>query len=201
MRPPLSELKITIVLSASFEFVEFLHDAADAVVHAFDKPGINRVVLRRVRVRFLLVFLDDVPLGHQGRVDGVMRQVQEERPVLVRLDELQRLVREPVAEEFARGAVGQRGDLVGGKITRRLPGGRAGDVQVEALLVGIECRAAQVPLADARRGEARRLEQPREVHRLQRKVHRPVRHLELREGPHVPRDPIGDVQPRRDTAR
>ncbi len=96
----------------------------------------------------------------QGRVNGIMRQVEKERPALVGLNEIQCLICEPVGEVFARRTIGKFRITIGDKIALR---GRAcavaADIDVEALTSGTELRViTKMPLTDTGADVASRLD-------------------------------------------
>ena len=131
---------------------------------------------------------------------GVVRQIKEERLLLVRLDELHRLGGFAVREEFAFGTLAQRGDLVRGVVTGRLSAGVAADVEVEAVLLGIvslvallECRS-EVPLADARGRVAGGFELFGQGDLLEGQELLPIGDLQFGLGAAVAGDPVREVQ-------
>src|SRR5258708_40057058 len=84
-------------------------------------------------------------------MDGVMREVEEERAVLVGVDELFGFGREAVGEVFS-GIMGFELRVVEIEVpARRAAGLGPADVEIEPLLFGPEVGSAEVPLADARR--------------------------------------------------
>ena len=139
-----------------FQFVELFENAADAVVETFDHGGVNRIAL--LAGPAALVLRDQLRLRLQGNVNGVVRQIEEERLVAVALDEFLGLRRQPVGEIFAIGGVLQPRHehallvLVGSEITARRAGRVAGDVDVEAALLRQRSLAAEVPFADVAGG-------------------------------------------------
>ena len=84
-----------------------------------------------------LVFGDDFWFAGDGRMHGVVREINEERLIFICFDELHRLVGFAVGEEFAGWSFGQRGNLVGGEEAGRLTAGVAADVHVETMLFRI----------------------------------------------------------------
>ena len=177
-------------------------DRAERVIDALDERGVGGVLLLEVReLRGLsLVLGDDVRLAAERRMHGVVRQVEEERLLLIRLDELHRLGGLAVGEEFAFGAFGQRGDLVRGVVTGRLSAGVAADVEVEAVLLGIvslvallECRS-EVPLADARGRVAGGFELFGQGDLLEGQELLPIGDLQFGLGAAVAGDPVGKMQ-------
>jgi hypothetical protein len=142
-----------------------------------------------------LVFGDDFGLAHDGSVHGVVGEVDEEGRRLVSLDEADGLAGEAVGEEFVLRAVLQGIDTIGREVARRGTAIRAADVGVEALLLGIELRAAEVPFADAGGGVASGFEPLGQGFLLQGQLLGPLGDLEAGVGAVVSGDPVGDVQP------
>ena len=134
------------------EFIERLHHASDALIHARDHRGIHRAVVAADRG---LVFElgDEVSLRLMRRVNAEVRQVKEERAVLVSLDEIDRLVGEKVGE--IRALVVWR--LRVGREVEVLPHAHDGFVEA-ALARMIVAFLAEVPLAEHRRRIACRLQ-------------------------------------------
>jgi len=131
---------------------------------------------------------------------GVVRQIKEERLLLIRLDELHRLGGLAVGEELAFRTFGQGGDLVRGVVTGRLSAGVAADVEVEAVLLGIvslvallECRS-EVPLADARGRVAGGFELFGQGDLLEGQELLPIGDLQFGLGAAVAGDPVREVQ-------
>ena len=91
------------------------------------------------RVEGVAVLLDQLGLRPERDVGRVVRQVQEKRPALVIVQELD-------------GATGQLVLALAPLGLGRRRVGPAGVDHVEAVLVGAEAGAAEVPLADAGRG-------------------------------------------------
>ena len=137
---------------------ELLHDAPDALIEALHHRGIDRLVLNLARLVFPfrqelrpgggrqpgglgLIFRDHLGFGLLRVVDGVMREVEQEGLSSGALDELQRLIGQPVREVLAFGAVRQRRNPVRTEVGGRGPSSAAGDVEVEALLLGEVVRA------------------------------------------------------------
>ncbi len=136
-------------------------------------------------------------------MDGVVRQVEEEGAVLVLLDELLGLDGQPVAEILAfAAALPQPGHgvalaLVRPEIRGRMAVMRSGDVEVETLMLGVIVPAAEVPLADAGRDIAGRLERLGDVHFVQGQILPPRRHEQPMGGRVAfAGDPIGQMQSR-----
>src|SRR5206468_9478020 len=84
-------------------------------------------------------------------VNGEVRQIKGKWFVLVPLDELHGFLANPIREVFAFGTFRQSGDSVGGEVAGRRRRRTAGNVDVEAVFLGIVFLAAEVPLADAGR--------------------------------------------------
>ena len=79
------------------QFIKQRHHAADTLVHTRDHCGIGRVAVSAdARLRFEV--LDPVLPRLMRRVHGEMRQIEEERPVLVPLDEIDRVIGEKISE-------------------------------------------------------------------------------------------------------
>ena len=133
-----------------------------------------------------------------------MREIQEEGPRLVGLDEPFRLGREPIGQILAGRHIFQTGQkfaadiLERSEIGRRRTGHGAGDVHVKSLIGGQESRTAEMPFADVPGGVSRRFQHFRESDFLQRQL--PER-IWLQEplvrsiGPAVKK--IGEMQPSR----
>ena len=171
---------------AQAEFVELGEHLADGQVHGLDHARIDGVLLHQPHVarvlaapfRFqaeplalLLVLLPQVLARHQRRVDGVEGEVGEERPVLVRLDELRRLGRQPVGQMLAGRAVGQARIAVGREVlvaAVRAAAVDAAHVDVEALVLRPPAFRPEVPLAGEERGVARGLHRLGQRRRVQR---------------------------------
>src|SRR5262249_12198105 len=85
---------------------------------------------------------------------GEVREVEEERAVLIRFDELLGAAAEIVGEIVVGEARLQAGDVVRREIRRRRALLRAADVEREALLLRKEALAAKVPFADGGGGVA-----------------------------------------------
>ncbi len=177
--------------------VELVEELADAQVEALDHRRVGGVEVLHAGLDLRLVLGDQVGLGLQGRVDRVLRVVEEEGAVAVGLDEPAALVRQAVGQVLAGGSVGERGDVVGGEIARRRTLVVAGDVDVETVSRGVVVGAVpQVPFADARRDVPRRLQRRGDRHLVVRQVLGPVGDLEPGLGPGVAGNPVGDVRPR-----
>src|SRR5207249_2566851 len=93
----------------------------------------------------------------------VVRQIQEERSGVVRVDELLRLARESIGEILARRGVIQPWNLSLAAHKRGEVAGRrarliAGHAKVESLPCRLEALPAEVPLADLARGVAGRVQ-------------------------------------------
>jgi hypothetical protein len=119
----------------------------------------------------LLVFLLQVGPRHERRVHGVEREIREERPILVRRDELHGLGGEPVGEVFAVGAVGEPRIAIGREVALAAIGTAAvvaTEVVVEALILGPPALGAEVPLAGEERGVAGGLQRFCERGRIER---------------------------------
>ncbi len=137
------------------EGIQFGADAADGVVDRFEEGSVGGVALG---VRSAgLVLGDDVGLTGERGVDGVVREVDEERVGSVLLDEGEGLRAFAVGEELAVGAVGELGEVVRSDVAGRLAAEIAGDVEVESELFrgGV---LAEMPFADAGGGVAGGLE-------------------------------------------
>ena len=117
--------------------------------------------------------------------------------VAVGLDEGHCLSRQPVGEGFAGGAIGERGDLVGGEVARRLTAVGAGAVDVEALLLGAMVGAAEMPLADRRRRIAGFRKTLGHRHRFERQMLLPIGDLQFGLRVFMAGDPVGEVEPGR----
>ena len=197
---------------AKRESVERLDDLADRVVDALHHRGIRGVGLpktllapdrlagpgRRIGeaagsdIRRL-----DVGLGLERGVDAEVGEIKKEGMVAVGLDEGYGLSRQPVGEGFAGGAIGECGDLVGGEVARWLTAVGAGEVDVEALLLGGMVGAAEMPLADRRRRVASPPQSLRHRHRFQRQQFLPIGDPQGRLWVLMAGDPVGEVEPGR----
>ena len=177
-------------------------DGAERVIDALDERGVGGVLLLEVReLRGLrLIFGDDVRLATERRMHGVVREIEEERLLLIRLDELHRFGGFAVREELAFGTLGQRGDLVRGVVTGRLSAGVAADVEVEAVLLGVVSLVAllegrsEVPLADARGRVAGGFELFGQGDLLEGQELLPIGDLQFGLGAAVAGDPVREVQ-------
>ena len=137
-----------------------LEDAPDAVIHALHHCGVDGVGLLTALARDLRILGDGVRLRLQWRVDRVVREVEEERLVLVCRDDFLGLSGEAVSQVFAVGRLleATHESLLAvlalaaerREVTHRRAGVVARDVDVEALLLRLEALAAQVPLAHVR---------------------------------------------------
>jgi hypothetical protein len=151
-------------------------------------------------VGFRLVFGDYFRLAAERGVDGVVREIDEERFGLVGLDELHRLVGLAVGEEFTLGTFGQGGDLVGREVAGRLAAGVAADVHVEAVFLRIISFVAflqcgrQVPLADTGGRVAGGFKLFGEGDLFEGQEFLPVGDLQLGLRALVAGDPVGDAQ-------
>ena len=106
---------------------------------------------------FVFVFLFQLGPGHERRVNGVEREVDEEGAVFVVGHEFAGLGGEPVFEVFAGRAVGQAGVTVGGEVLFPAVGAALVDatkVVIKALIFGPPTRGAEVPFAGEERGIA-----------------------------------------------
>ena len=130
-------------------------------------------------------------------MDAEVGEIKKEGMVAVGLDEGHRLPRQPVGEGFAGGAIGECGDLVGGEVARWLTAVGAGEVDVEALLLGAMVDAAEMPLTDRRRGIARPPQSLRHRHRFQRQQFLPIGDPQGRLWVLMAGDPVGEVEPGR----
>ena len=139
----------------------------------------------------------DVGLGLERGVDAEVGEIKKEGTVAVGLDEGHCLPRQPVGEVFPGRAIGERGDRVGGEIARGLTAVGAGEIGVEPLLLGAVAGAAEMPLADRRRGEAGPPQPLGHRHRLQRQVLLPVGDLQSGLRVFMAGDPVSDVEPGR----
>ena len=157
------------------ERVEPGQHRADRAVHRLDHRAIDGEVLREPHLalafetpviggdflRALLVFLHQLGLAHERRMHIVKPVAHEERLVLVCLDELPALRRQPVGEVLAIRAVGQLRIAVGREIL--LPAVRAAAVEsalvhIEALRLREKLLAAEMPFARVHRGVTSGLE-------------------------------------------
>ena len=191
-----------------------MHDAADAVIHALHHRRVDRLILNlailavafrpefragccRSGREFAPVFLDQRRLRLLRVVHGVVRKIEEERPIFRPLDELQRLVRQSVGQVFLLGSVGQPGQIVGRKIGRRRSAMVAGDVKFKTLILRQVAFAAEMPFTDEGRNVSALLERFRQRHLFERKVIRqrgPVEFLLRVIGP--ARQPVRDPEAR-----
>ena len=130
-------------------------------------------------------------------MDAEVGEIKKEGMVAVGLDEGHCLSRQPVGEGFAGGAIGERGDLVGGEVARRLTAVGAGDVDVEALLLGAMVGAAEMPLADRRRRIAGFRKTLGHRHRFERQMLLPIGDLQFGLRVFMAGDPVGEVEPGR----
>ncbi len=135
------------------QLVQHGHDPARGIVDTLDHGRINGVLL--VRARLGTIFLDQISLGLDRRMHGIVAQIQEERLVAVGPDERDRLVRFPIGQVLAFSTRRQVGDLVelplrpiGVEVARRLSQIAPAMVDMVALHLGEVRPLAQVPLAD-----------------------------------------------------
>src|SRR5439155_20465501 len=113
-------------------------------------------VPRAPGLRSDLVLLEQRRLRLRPGVNRGVRQVEEERPVLVLLDEPLRFEREPVGEVFPLLRLFETGHLAalvleGREVAARGAGLVAPDVHVEPEPRRLEALTAEVPLAHERR--------------------------------------------------
>ena len=126
------------------ELVEHRHDPADALIDAGDHRGVGRVVVPADAGLVGLNFAISSFLAWCGRVDGEVRQIEEERPVLVPLDEVDRLVGQEVGQVLRPS-----GYSTGGLVAKSKCCAHRDDRLVEAALAGmIVAVVAEVPLAE-----------------------------------------------------
>ena len=124
-----------------------------------------------------------------------MRQIEKERPVFRTFDELDRLIAEPIGKILARFAFGECRDAPRSEIGVWSGFLRPGNVQVEAVVRRPVARPAEMPLADARRRVAGRMESVGDRLFFQRQVLGPIGHQQLGITGHRAGNPVGDVQP------
>ena len=124
------------------KLIELRQDAANAFVDARDHRRVRRIVMP-ARRRLVLEPLDQLLLRLVRRVHAEVRQVQEERLVLVPLDEIDRAVRQKIGQVLTLRILGLRVGLEIEMPARRL------NRLVEAALARMMLRTfAQVPLAE-----------------------------------------------------
>ena len=89
------------------ELVERRHDSADAFVDAGDHRRVGRVLVA-ADGRLVFELRDQFLLRFVRRVDAEVRQIQEERLILVPLDEIDGVIGEKVGQVLALRIVGGR---------------------------------------------------------------------------------------------
>ena len=125
-RPPLSDVNSTIVFFAEPQFVELVEHHSHGRVHLFDHRGVRRMILHEPHLlwrslpnaglagfkpaAFASYFAISFSVRLQRNVDRVERQIREERPLAIGVDELARLVGQPQRQRLARRAVRQAAD-------------------------------------------------------------------------------------------
>ena len=149
-----------------FQFCEFVEDAADIVIEVFDHRGVGGVVLHlphgaAVVVeelgaspggklgRFGFVFFQQGGFGLQRVVDGVVREVNEERLFAILLDEADRLAGETVGEVFPLRSIRQVREFIRAEIGWWRALSATAQVEVEALMLGpMLGRFAEMPFSE-----------------------------------------------------
>jgi len=152
-----------------FQLGEFVEEAADIFIEVLDHRSVGRVVLNlphgaAVIIEefgafacgqlggFGFVFFEQSGLGLERVVDGIVREVDEERLVAVLLDEADRLAGETVGEVFPVRSVGQVRELIRAEVGWRSPLAAAAEVEVEALVLGpMLGSVAEVPFSEESR--------------------------------------------------
>ena len=181
--------------------VQLRHDSADVLVQAVHHGGVGGIALPARFLHALPVKLDQFRLALNGRVDGVIRLVEEERLITAGIDEFQGFVGQPIREIVALLGAGQV-HLVGQKIpARRRAAGSAGNVDVEALVLRVIRLSAEVPFADAGGDVAGRLQRFRDRDFFQRQLLRVRGIQKFRGGRAAAVQPDGEIQPGRILAR
>ena len=99
--PPLSDVKTTTVLSGDAALFQFPHDAADALVQAPGHGGVGGIAMMHGGLERPVEANHVGRLGLDGRVYGVVREIEEERPLARLVDHAQRFVGEPVGQVLA----------------------------------------------------------------------------------------------------
>ena len=150
------------------QLVEFVEDAADIFIEVLDHSRVGGVVLNlpygaAVVVEELggfacwlfgrlgFVFFQQSGLRLQRVVDGVVREVNEERLLAILLDEADCLAGEAVGEVFPLRSVGQIGQLIWTEVGGRSPLAASAQIDVEALVFGpMLGRIAEVPFSKER---------------------------------------------------
>ncbi len=166
------------------QFIEPLQQHSYALVDGFQLGGQVGIVLRRVGalagVGLAFVLGDQLGLAHQSSVDGIMAQVEEERLVVVPLDEVDRFAVEAVDQVFSRA--GQMLVDRGIEMVRMVVASAADSVRladdhfVEAVrrwrdfLGAGRSVAGEMPFADEPRGVAALLEQFGERQQIRREM-------------------------------
>ena len=158
------------------EPVEFIEHAAEAFVHAAQHRRHDGIPLHTARIVFLREELRVFLLVPPRAVHAVVPEIEEERAVLVVLDELHGLVRETVHDVFALRSVGDGADAVLAiwfaiglhAVRRKIFSGRTWirmtvkrDVK-SLLLRPVRLRESEMPLPDMRRAIARIVQNFRE---------------------------------------
>ena len=148
----------------------FARIRADAVVKPGDHRCVNRVVLRILRVGLSPELRDRLRLTLPGEVHRELGKIEEKGPAAVRLDEFLGFGGEAVREVIVGRPTMQIGQIPWAEIRCRLSLLRSADIEIEAMLVGIERRTAKVPLANAGGSISERLEHLRNDHFFQREL-------------------------------
>jgi len=177
---------------AEAEFVELGDEGADGLIDAFGHGGVDGVVAAG-RVFPALVAVDQVLLGLDGRVDGVVGQIDEERVFLVGFDEGDRFAGKAVGEVVAVLGVGDFDEGVGREHRLVSVPVAAGEGQVEAAVLGSVVSAAEVPLAYRGGGVAGGLERLGDNGFVEREAEREFGLEELGVGQHVAGQVLGDA--------
>ena len=155
------------------ESIECVEDPAETFVHALQHRSHDRIALFARRILFggelFRVFL----LVPPWPVYAVMPEIEEEGPIAICLEELDRFIRQPVRDVFSGRTIGVR--LMAAKSIRRKIAGRAGiRMRVDRVFEPVLFRPMrlgqpEMPFADVRGAP------PRIAQRLGQRVLRPDR--------------------------
>ena len=140
------------------EACERLDDPPQGVINTRYHRGILRILGLLAGDLFGGVPRLHVRLALDRRMHAVVGQIEEEWLVAVSGDEPHRLGGLSIGEVFTVWSFAQVGNLIRGEVTGGLPPMVPSQVDIEALMLGIELRASKMPFADAGRGIASRSE-------------------------------------------
>ena len=109
-KPPLSEKEDDDRILGQPKLIESIRDTSDAFIHAVNHCRVGRIVVPGMTT-LRAVSLDQLRLRLNRRVDAIVRQVQEERPVVMRVEEADCFVGQSISEiltGFSRFQIRQR---------------------------------------------------------------------------------------------